>query len=104
MPVRRQPPTRPDSRSRLRRTMHTPDQQQPHPPRRIRVRSAAIAAAATVALVGITAVAYAGTSGSDRAAALAAAAAPAPPAGFTLTWSDEFNGAANTGVNTGVWK
>ncbi|MEV4510240.1 discoidin domain-containing protein [Dactylosporangium sp. NPDC049525] len=81
--------------------MHTPDQQDPQPPSRIRFRSAAIAAAATVALVGITAVAYAGSSGSTLAAA---AAAPAPPPGFTLTWSDEFNGAANTGVNTGVWK
>jgi beta-glucanase (GH16 family) len=31
-------------------------------------------------------------------------AAPAPPAGFSLTWSDEFNGAAGSGVNTGTWK
>ncbi len=42
---------------------------------------------------------------------LAVAAAPnanaavgAPPAGFTLTWSDDFTGAAGTGVNTGTWK
>src|SRR3954463_10529734 len=32
------------------------------------------------------------------------AAAPAPPAGFTLTWSDEFNGAAGSGVDTAAWK
>ena len=32
------------------------------------------------------------------------AAAPAPPAGFTLTWSDDFNGAAGTGVDAGNWK
>ena len=32
------------------------------------------------------------------------ASIPAPPAGFTLTWSDDFNGAANTGLNTGTWK
>ncbi|HTJ33558.1 MAG TPA: discoidin domain-containing protein [Dactylosporangium sp.] len=80
--------------------MHNPDQERP----RRRVWTAAITAAATVALVGLTAVAYAGTSGSDSAAVAAAAAAPAPPPGFTLTWSDEFNGAAGTGVNTGTWK
>jgi len=34
----------------------------------------------------------------------ASAAVPAPPAGFTLTWSDDFSGAANTGLDTGTWK
>jgi beta-glucanase (GH16 family) len=33
----------------------------------------------------------------------ASAAIPAPPAGFTLTWSDDFSGASGTGVNTGNW-
>src|SRR5215831_9001648 len=33
----------------------------------------------------------------------ATAAIPAPPSGFTLTWSDDFGGAAGTGVNTGNW-
>ncbi len=33
-----------------------------------------------------------------------AAAIPAPPAGFTLTWSDDFSGAANTGLNTANWR
>ena len=33
-----------------------------------------------------------------------AGAAPAPPAGFTLTWSDDFNGAAGSGMDTGLWK
>ena len=32
-----------------------------------------------------------------------AAAVPAPPAGFTLSWSDDFTGAANTGLNTANW-
>ena len=32
------------------------------------------------------------------------AAIPAPPAGFTLTWSDDFSGPANTGLDTGTWK
>ncbi|MFF5289426.1 discoidin domain-containing protein [Paractinoplanes globisporus] len=34
----------------------------------------------------------------------AVAAVPAAPAGFTLTWADDFNGAANTGLNTDVWR
>ncbi len=34
----------------------------------------------------------------------AAIAAPAPPSGFTLTWSDDFNGGANSGLDTGTWK
>jgi hypothetical protein len=32
------------------------------------------------------------------------AAVPAPPAGFSLTWSDDFGGASGAGVNTGDWK
>jgi beta-glucanase (GH16 family) len=32
------------------------------------------------------------------------AAVPAPPPGFTTTWSDDFTGAAGTGLNTGTWK
>jgi hypothetical protein len=34
----------------------------------------------------------------------AKAAVGAPPPGFTLTWSDDFTGAANTGLDTSVWK
>ncbi len=33
-----------------------------------------------------------------------AVAAPAPPSGFSLTWSDDFNGAAGTGIDQGLWK
>ena len=29
---------------------------------------------------------------------------PAPPAGFNLTWSDDFSGASGTGLDTGTWK
>ena len=54
-----------------------------------------------LALVAITAVAYASTNSDAKAAV---AAAPAPPPGFTLTWSDDFNGAANSGVDAGTWK
>ncbi|HEY0531219.1 MAG TPA: discoidin domain-containing protein [Actinoplanes sp.] len=35
---------------------------------------------------------------------VASAAVPPAPAGFALTWSDDFNGAANTGLDTGVWR
>ncbi|WP_329347630.1 discoidin domain-containing protein [Streptomyces sp. NBC_01261] len=38
------------------------------------------------------------------AAAAAPAAVPAAPAGFTTTWSDDFSGAANTGLDTGTWR
>jgi beta-glucanase (GH16 family) len=34
----------------------------------------------------------------------AEAAVPPAPSGFTLTWSDDFNGTAGTGVNTTNWK
>ncbi|MFG2039882.1 discoidin domain-containing protein [Dactylosporangium sp. NPDC048998] len=90
--------------------MNTPDQQDRRPRRRTKGWAAGVTAAATLALVGITAVAYAGSSAAGKAAAgtqnvrLAAAAAAAPPPGFTLTWSDDFNGAAGTGVDTGTWK
>ncbi|MGW5350348.1 discoidin domain-containing protein [Streptomyces sp. NPDC004031] len=40
----------------------------------------------------------------QQAAAAAPAAVPAAPAGFTTTWSDDFNGAANTGLNTDTWR
>ncbi|MFD6425046.1 hypothetical protein ACFWEP_24125, partial [Streptomyces sp. NPDC060198] len=34
----------------------------------------------------------------------AEASVPAPPSGFTLTWSDDFNGASGTGIDQGLWK
>src|SRR3954470_5059289 len=70
-------------------------------PRRIKGLTAGITAAATVALVGVIAVLKPGTS---DAAQLAAPAPPSQPPGLTTTWSDEFNGTAGTGVNTGTWK
>jgi hypothetical protein len=51
--------------------------------------------AGSLGLAGFAAVAVPGA---------ASAAVPAPPAGFTLTWSDDFSGAANTGLDTGTWK
>jgi beta-glucanase (GH16 family) len=34
----------------------------------------------------------------------AGATVPAPPSGFTLTWSDDFNGGSGTGVPAATWK
>ena len=44
-----------------------------------------------------------GLAGTALLSGSASAAIPAPPAGFTLTWSDDFSGAAGTGVSTGNW-
>ena len=55
---------------------------------------------AAVVVVGTTAVAGFIALGNGTANA---AVAP-PPAGFTLTWSDDFNGASGTGLDTGTWK
>ncbi|MFD6306262.1 discoidin domain-containing protein [Streptomyces sp. NPDC060223] len=71
---------------------------------------AAVSAVATFALAG--APAAQGASAQPPAAAIAAqpaaaaapAAVPAAPAGFTTTWSDDFSGAANTGLNTDIWR
>lgn len=60
------------------------------PRRRALAVAAALLAAAAAALGGL------GTSP-------ASAAIPSPPAGFTLIWSDDFNGAANTPVSSANW-
>jgi beta-glucanase (GH16 family) len=44
-----------------------------------------------------------GLAGAAFLSGSATAAVPAPPAGFTLTWSDDFTGAAGTGVNSANW-
>src|SRR5262245_60657859 len=66
--------------------------------RRLRVK-AAVSTIATV--LGTTAVAVAvAVTGTGPAGA----AGPPAPAGFTLTWSDDCNGANGTGLDTGTWK
>ncbi|MEW2548828.1 discoidin domain-containing protein [Streptomyces sp. NPDC047002] len=76
-----------------------------------------------LAVVATAAVAFAGSpaasaqpAGADHPAAAAQArqaapkaaaapsAVPAAPAGFTTTWSDDFNGPAGTGLDTGTWR
>ncbi|MER7274072.1 glycoside hydrolase family 16 protein [Dactylosporangium sp. NPDC000244] len=44
------------------------------------------------------------TAGAVMPGTAAHAAIPAPPAGFTQVWASDFDGAANTGVDTGVWQ
>jgi hypothetical protein len=51
--------------------------------------------------IGVTATA---TPPTAHAAVAQPSAVPAPPAGFTTTWSDDFSGAANTGLDTGTWR
>jgi chitodextrinase len=67
------------------------------------IRQRLKAAASAVVLVAGSGVAVAATVVAGPTTA-ANAAIPAPPAGFTTTWSDDFDGAANTGLDTGVWK
>jgi F5/8 type C domain/Glycosyl hydrolases family 16 len=60
--------------------------------------------AATVGFTGSVAASAAPASSSARSdAVVSPAAIPAPPAGFTLTYSDDFSGAANSGIDSG-WK
>ncbi|MEV5707483.1 discoidin domain-containing protein [Actinoallomurus sp. NPDC052274] len=66
-------------------------------------RLRAVAGALVLAVGLITPVATA-TAMPAGAGAAAPATVPAPPAGFSLTWSDDFTGASGSGVNTGTWK
>jgi len=95
------------------------------PLRRIRAAlSTAAVVAATIAVAGPASATHApaatGTAARLAAAAPAAAraaapapaalapvqpaAVPAPPAGFTTTWSDDFNGTSGTGLDTGLYR
>ncbi|GAA3215797.1 hypothetical protein GCM10010532_042890 [Dactylosporangium siamense] len=55
-------------------------------------------AAAVVSLL------VAGATGAAAPGSVASAAIPAPPAGFTQLWSTDFDGPADTGVDTGAWQ
>jgi hypothetical protein len=58
-----------------------------------------------VLAVGVAAAAqFAPSVISHADAAVGPSAVPAPPGGFQLTWADDFTGAANTGLNTDVWR
>ncbi|HEY3869520.1 MAG TPA: carbohydrate-binding protein [Actinocrinis sp.] len=64
--------------------------------RRRRTLNALLAMLASGALLAIGVVAVTGTS--------ASAAVPAPPAGWSTVFSDDFAGAAGSGINTANWK
>ncbi|MBM9509602.1 discoidin domain-containing protein [Actinacidiphila acididurans] len=64
----------------------------------------AVALAGTPAASARTAPAAEHAASAKPAAVAAPAAVPAPPSGFSTTWSDDFNGAANAGLDTGVWR
>jgi beta-glucanase (GH16 family) len=68
-------------------------------PGRLATGLLALTLTATSAL-GVTAVA---APASPHAVAQPSAV-PAPPAGFSTTWSDDFTGAANSGLDTGTWR
>ncbi|WP_329456680.1 ricin-type beta-trefoil lectin domain protein [Streptomyces sp. NBC_01497] len=55
----------------------------------------------TLKLVPVVALTVAATA---VATADAGAAVPPTPSGFTLTWSDDFNGASGTGIDQSQWK
>jgi beta-glucanase (GH16 family) len=83
--------------------MRTPaeDPRPPGHPRRRRLTRLAITGAAMAGAVALTAAA---TMASAETTPAVTAAVPAPPTGFTLTFSDDFDGAAGTGLDTKTWK
>jgi beta-glucanase (GH16 family) len=75
------------------------------PTRRLAIGLLALTAMAGVTLAGSSSASARPTTASRApAAAIQPAAVPAPPAGFNTTWADDFDGAANTGLDTGVWR
>ena len=79
-----------------------------HGRRRWRLAAAASSVAVIASTAGLAALApgaaVAAVSKSSAVPKMSAVAAvPAPPPGFGLTWSDEFNGAAGTGIDSN-WK
>jgi beta-glucanase (GH16 family) len=83
-------------------------------PRRTRTsrgRRGRIALVTLTAMLGLAGNVHAASARPLFAAAVPAAApaatranVPGPPAGFTTTWSDDFNGGAGSGLDTGTWK
>ena len=77
------------------------------PDGRLAIGMLSLAVIGTVAFAGSPASASAQPAAphaAARQAAVAPSAVPAPPSGFTTTWSDDFNGAANSGLDTGTWR
>ncbi|WP_329459734.1 glycoside hydrolase family 16 protein [Streptomyces sp. NBC_01497] len=76
--------------------------------RRSRIRRGFVGlSVGALTLAGLTATAQHGAVAAPadaRAAAVAPSDVPGPPAGFTTTWSDDFNGGAGSGLDGGSWK
>ncbi|MDX6355101.1 MAG: hypothetical protein QOF98_2004, partial [Streptomyces sp.] len=80
------------------RETHAPDRPTTRR-RRLLVTLLATALIPSLGLIGLTAAT--GASGTPTGASAAAPmAVPAPPTGWTTMFSDDFNGAAGTGLNT----
>jgi beta-glucanase (GH16 family) len=71
--------------------------------RKLRAGLFALAIAATAGLLTPAGISSAATAPQAHQA-VSPAAIPGPPAGFSLAWSDDFNGAAGTGLDTGTWR
>ncbi|MFC1424670.1 discoidin domain-containing protein [Streptacidiphilus sp. N1-12] len=74
------------------------------PERRFAVGLLVLSAVAAVTMAGSPAASAQPTAARAVAAAVQPAAVPAAPSGFTTTWSDDFNGAANSALDTGTWR
>src|SRR5262245_8346874 len=73
----------------------------PHPGRR--ASRLAVLAATTLATVAAVVASGAASAAPAPAGGTPRQVAPAPPAGFTTVFTDDFNGAAGTGVGRGRW-
>jgi beta-glucanase (GH16 family) len=75
--------------------------------RRSRIRRGLVGLSIGVlTLAGLTATAQqdAVAAPADTRAAAAPSDVPGPPAGFSTTWSDDFNGGSGSGLDNGTWK
>jgi hypothetical protein len=76
----------------------------PHlPPRRRRLRGVVVGLAAVLVVPALFAVAQASPAAGAAPAVAAPSAVPAPPTGWSTVFSDDFTGAANTGLDTSKW-
>jgi beta-glucanase (GH16 family) len=76
----------------------------PRPNGRLSVALLALTAIAAVSLAGSPTATATASASAQTAAVVQPAAVPAPPTGFTTTWSDDFNGTANSPLDTATWR
>jgi hypothetical protein len=75
----------------------------PNPPGRRRRLRVVLAAAAALALVPALFAVVQSSTAAAASAVVTPSAVPAPPTGFSTVFSDDFTGAANTGLDTSKW-